>query len=331
MVRHLAEVARSVLRWVRPKPGDLVLDIGSNDGTLLSCYPADGPDLVGIDPTARKFKDHYKPHIQVIPALFSASGIRRQYGSRRAKIVTSIAMFYDLERPLEFMAEVRDVLAEDGVWLLEQSYLPAMLAANAYDTICHEHVEYYALRQVIHMAELTGLKVIDVRTNDVNGGSFAVTLARKESAYASAEAAVASMLRAEADAGLSTQAPYERFRGAVLAHREMLPALLRGFRAQGQLVLGYGASTKGNVILQFSGLTATDLPAIAEVNEDKFGCYTPGSRIPIIPEAEAHSRAPDAFLVLPWHFRSNLLEREQPFLAQGGRMIFPLPRIEVVR
>jgi NDP-4-keto-2,6-dideoxyhexose 3-C-methyltransferase len=329
MVEHLHGKVRELLAMVELQPGDIVVDIGSNDGTLLRGYP-EGPILVGFDPTGLKFKEHYPDRVTLFADFFAAGPFRREFDDRKAKIVTSIAMFYDLEDPIEFMREVMAILADDGVWLLEQSYMPAMLAANAYDTVCHEHLEYYGLRQVKWMADRVGLKIVAVEPNRVNGGSMAVTVAKARSAYPEDTAAVARILEAERQAGLDGLAPYEAFRERVLQHRERLRTLLWELRGRGQTVLGYGASTKGNVILQFCNLTEDDVPFIAEVNPDKFGCYTPGTGIPIISETEAKAKRPDAFLVLPWHFRDNLLRREWGFMAGGGRMLFPLPAIEAV-
>jgi cyclopropane fatty-acyl-phospholipid synthase-like methyltransferase len=330
MVSHLQAIVERLRQLVPTGSGDLVLDIGSNDGTLLSHYPAGGPTLCGIDPTAAKFRQHYREDISVIPDFFSAELVLRRFGDQRARIITSIAMFYDLQRPMEFVRQIRDVLADDGVWLLEQSYLPAMLRANAYDTVCHEHLEYYSLRQIQWLMNECEMKVVDVTENDTNGGSFAVTVTRAESSLAPNRQRIADMAMAEEALGLETQRPLEAFRQRTFAHRDKLLTLLTDLRRQDKTVLGYGASTKGNVILQFCGITPELLPAIAEVNPDKFGRYTPGSLIPIISEAEMHAMKPDYLLVLPWHFRETLVHRESEFLRQGGKMIFPLPEIEIV-
>ncbi len=307
-----------------------MLDIGSNDGTLLGFYPESGLELIGMDPTIRRFEKYYKPHIRRVADFFSGEHFRRLFAGRKAKIVTSIAMFYDLDRPLDFMCDAASVLADDGVWRFEQSYLPAMLTANSYDTACHEHLEYYALRQIKYMADRAGLKILDVQFSDINGGSFAVTVAKAVAPYPGNPAAVQRILQQEEALGLNTLAPFEAFRAKVSGHREELLALLRRLKSEGRLVLGYGASTKGNVLLQFCGITPELVPAIAEVNEEKFGCFTPGTAIPIISEAEAQARKPDYMLVLPWHFRDSICQREAAYLQRGGRLIFPLPRIEVV-
>ena len=251
-------------------------------------------------------------------------------GARQAKIITSISMFYDLEEPQSFVEDVASVLADDGVWHFEQSYLPAMLDATAYDTVCHEHLEYYSLKQIKWMMDRGGLKLVDVEMNDINGGSFAVTVAKADSSFQPDSTAINRILSEEESAGLDTPRPYEQFRKRVGKHREDLLATLRKLRDEGSKVLGYGASTKGNVMLQFCGVNASLLSCIADVNPDKFGHFTPGTHIPIVSENEAHAIHPDYFLVLPWHFRDNLIQREAAFLERGGKMIFPLPRIEIV-
>lgn len=329
MVVHLEATVDNLLGKVDLAAGDLVLDVGSNDGTLLSRYP-ETVVRAGMDPSAGAFLKHYGPGIDVIVDFFSAAAFQRRFDDRKAKIVTSIAMFYALESPLRFAEQIASILDEDGVWHFEQSYLPAMLAAKAYDTVCHEHLEYYGLKQVKWALDRCGLKIVDVEINDVNGGSFAVTAAKLGAALPESAVLVRRLLDAEERAGLATLAPYEMFRRRVFEHRDDLLTRLDSLERQGATVLGYGASTKGNVILQFCGITPALLPCIAEVNPDKFGCFTPGTGIPIVSEPEAQALKPDYLLVLPWHFRTNLIARERAFLGRGGKMIFPLPEIAVV-
>lgn len=329
MVNHLQQKVAQLLGRYPVSPGDLVLDIGSNDGTLLSFYPAENLQVVGIDPIARKFSRFYAEHIQVIPEFFSAELFRKTFGRKRVRIITSIAMFYDLENPLQFMKEVASILDEEGIWHFEMSYLPELLRTLAYDTICHEHLEYYALHQIKWMTDRCGLKILNLELNDINGGSFAVTAARRTSQHLENTAQIEQWLKAEETARLTTATEHGAFEAAVETHKQKIVDLLRSLKEQGQTVLGYGASTKGNVLLQHCGITSALLPAIAEVNEDKFGCLTPGTNIPIISEQEAHAMKPDYFFVLPWHFRNNLIQRESAFLRRGGKMIFPLPALEI--
>lgn len=329
MVAHLHQKARALSSMVTLDDGDLVLDIGSNDGTMLSFY---APNLVraGMDPSAAVLRDSYPAGAHCIVDFFSHERFSGEFGGRKAKIVTSIAMFYDLDDPQQFANDVALTLADDGVWHFEQSYMPLMLDATGYDTICHEHVEYYALSQIEWLLKRAGMRVLDVELNQVNGGSFAVTACKIDSPLSTNEDSVNAIRQQEKTRGLDADEPFRNFRQRVYDHRVQLVDLLGGLADKGQKVIGYGASTKGNVILQFCGITTTELPVIAEVNADKFGAFTPGTLIPIISEAEARAMNPDYYFAMPWHFRKNLIERESDFLARGGKMIFPLPRLEVV-
>jgi hypothetical protein len=315
--------------YVALEAGDVVLDIGSNDGTTLSFFPAH-LQRIGMDPTAAKFARFYDPGIVAVSDFFSADLFEEKSAGRKAKVVTSIAMFYDLENPLAFVEQIERVLDDEGVWHLEQSYMPMMLQQTAYDTVCHEHLEYYSLRQIQWMLGRCGLKILTVELNSVNGGSFAVTAAKSHSHYTADTAGIERVLADEDKLSLHALEPYRDFATRVSAHRDDLLALLHRIHANGDRVIGYGASTKGNVILQFCGIDESIIPFIAEVNEEKFGRLTPGSEIPIISENDARAMKPAYLLVMPWHFRDNLVAREAEYLAAGGRMIFPLPHIEIV-
>ena len=330
MVRHLKRKATVLTGLARLETGDLVVDIGSNDATLLKAYEVPGLRRIGVDPTGEKFREYYTRETELVPDFFSRRCLQTVCGETRAKVVTSIAMFYDLQDPIAFARDVHDLLDDDGIWHLEQSYLPSMLRMNSYDTVCHEHIEYYSLSAVLVILEAAELRALDISLNDVNGGSFAVTAARKSSRLESNRQLLDWVVRQESQLGLATPRPYRDFEERVFRHRRELVRLVRGLRARGKRIFGYGASTKGNVLLQFCGFGPDDIECIAEVNPDKFGCFTPGTKIPIVAESEARQREPDCFLVLPWHFRAGILERESDFLAGGGRMIFPLPEIEVV-
>jgi hypothetical protein len=330
MVDHLTEKARYLERMVSLKPGDVVLDIGSNDATTLKAYRAAGIHRIGIDPTGKKFEQYYPDDVTLVPDFFSAASYH-SIESKPARIVTSIAMFYDLETPIEFSRQIESILADDGIWHFEQSYMPSMLRMNSYDTICHEHLEYYSLGAIQKILEQAGLKIVDVIMNAVNGGSFAVTAVKSGYRGIRQNLSVINwLLDQEERMGLNTPRPYREFEEHVFRHRDDLTRLIRALNADGKKILGYGASTKGNVVLQFCGLTDKDIPAIAEVNPEKFGCFTPGTHIPIISEEEAKAMMPDYFLVLPWHFKNGILRREKEFLTSGGRMIFPFPEIEIV-
>ncbi len=329
MVRHLQRKVQKLEQIVSLSEGDVVVDVGSNDGTLLNSFGGSAITRIGFDPVADKYRSLYDPEIVVVPTFFSAQELRTITPSS-VKLLTSIAMFYDLEDPTAFVRDVAEVLSPKGVWHFEQSYLPAMLRTNSYDTICHEHLEYYSLRVVKNLLESHGMKLLDVETNSVNGGSFAVTAALESSPLLTNNAVIDWLLEQEDSFGLATPRPYEEFSSRVFQHRKDLQSLVGRLREAGKTVAAYGASTKGNVLLQFCGFGTEDIAFIAEVNPEKFGCFTPGSLIPIISEEEARAMKPDYMLVLPWHFRDFIVNKEQDFLAGGGRLIFPLPEIEIV-
>ena len=330
MVKHLQHKIHTLEKMVGELvQTDIIVDIGSNDATSLKSYMG-SCRKVGIDPTGVKFKQYYPNDIMLIADFFSAKAFEDLFPGEKAKIITSIAMFYDLEHPADFVTDVARILRQDGLWHFEQSYMPSMLRTNAYDTICHEHLEFYSFRVVKDLLEKCGMRVVDVQMNSVNGGSFAVTACHVDSGYQSNLPVIAWMLKQEDDMGLDTPAPYRAFETRVFQHRKNLTNLVHSLVADGKKVFGYGASTKGNVLLQFCGLTSKEIPFIAEVNPDKFGSFTPGTCIPIISEAEARAMKPDYFLVLPWHFKSSIIEREKEFLAEGGKFIFPMPDIEIV-
>ena len=331
MVNHLASKVRYLERMVQPRAGDVVVDIGSNDATTLKAYSTAGLRRIGIDPTGKKFADYYPADVTLVPDFFSRDAYRSVETEKQARIVTSIAMFYDLDSPVAFASQIESILADDGVWHFEQSYMPSMLRLNSYDTICHEHLEYYSLGVVKRILEMSGMRLVDVVMNSINGGSFAVTATKASNRSIAANDAVIDWLLEQEDRmGLGTPRPFRDFEERVFRHRDDLTRLIRTLNADGQKVLGYGASTKGNVVLQFCGLGPDDIPAIAEVNPDKFGRFTPGSHIPIVSEAEARAMKPDYFLVLPWHFKDGILKREAEYLEAGGKMIFPFPEIEII-
>ncbi|HEX4878130.1 MAG TPA: class I SAM-dependent methyltransferase [Chitinophagaceae bacterium] len=329
MVNHLQQKVSSLLRKVAVKSGDIILDIGSNDATSLKSYPSH-LRRIGIDPTGNKFKEYYTDDIALVPDFFSAENFQKIFPTEKATIITSIAMFYDLEEPVKFAKDIEAVLADNGIWHFEQSYLPSMLRTNSYDTICQEHLEYYSLLAIKYILEKSNLKIIDVELNDINGGSFAVTAAKKDAALKPNQAVIDWMLEEEIKMGLNTEKPYLEFAERVSMHRQSLISLLDKLKNEGKRIIGYGASTKGNVLLQYCGIGTQYLDCIAEVNEQKFGSFTPGTLIPIVSEAEAKAMKPDYFFVLPWHFRNNILSREKEYRTNGGKFIFPLPFVEIV-
>lgn len=326
MVAHLYSKVKRIMSLVELNAGDLIIDIGSNDSTTLQAYPSSGLTLVGVDPTGVKFHNYYPQHIQLVPDFFNAALIKTKYPEKKAKVITSFSMFYDLEDPIGFMQQVYDVLADDGIWVFEQSYMPTMLDTNSYDTVCHEHLEFYALRQIKWMADKVGFKILDVEFNDINGGSFSVTVA-KANGNLSVDASVQKILDDEVARGLDTLTPYKEFAERTIKTKQELLAFIQAAKANDKTVSILGASTKGNVLLQYCNLTTEVVGFVGEVNPEKFNCFTPGTWIPIIPEAELLEKKSDFLIVLPWHFKQFFISNKK---FSGMNLVFPLPNLEVV-
>ena len=328
MVKHLQSKVERILKSAILRPGDIVIDVGSNDATTLRAYPKGEFELVGVDPTGVKFSEYYPDHIRLVPEFFSAAAAAKALSGRKAKVITSFSMFYDLEQPVQFAREVAGALADDGVWIFEQSYLPTMLKTNSFDTICHEHLEFYSLKQVMWIAREAGMKVLDVEFNDVNGGSFSVTATKAGSARPANTKRVQEILDDELALGLDGLDVFARFRDDVARAKERLLSFLVEAKARGFKVRGLGASTKGNVLLQYCGISEDLLPKIGEVNEDKFGAFTPGTLIPLVPESEVLAELPDYLVILPWHFRKFFAGLPS---MKGRKLVFPLPELEIVQ
>ncbi len=330
MRRHLAALAERVEHRAGLAVGDVVVDIGANDGTLLASYKTVGFQGVGYEPSIVQ-PESLPPHITYIRDYFSAQPFQMRFPGKRAKIVTSIAMFYDLEDPNTFVADVAAILHPDGLWVLEVAYLPKTLEKNSFDTICHEHLEYYSLGTIEALLRRHGLAVADVEENEINGGTIRVYACHAGSHHAAptdgTRNRVYHMQRREFDLMLDTGKPYHAFAERVAAIRTELPSFLSGLRAQGKNIYGYGASTKGNVILQYCGIGPDLVTAIADRNPAKWGMRTPGTDILIISEDDMRKAKPDYLLVLPWFFIPEFLDRESEFLARGGRFITPIPGV----
>jgi NDP-4-keto-2,6-dideoxyhexose 3-C-methyltransferase len=326
-VRHLESIVQRAHQFVTLDADDLVIDIGSNDGAMLGLYRRLDLDLLGVEPCGRKFAKHYPGHVRLLADFFSAEKVRAAVGAGQARVITSIATLHAVEHPLVFVRAIHDLLAKDGIWISEQNYLPAMIDNTSYDMICHENLGHYGLRQFVWLCDRANMNIVDVTVNE---GKLQVIAARQDSTFRANSQRVARILADEDWRDFHRAQPYEQFRDRVFAHRDALSGFLEQAQRRGERVLGCGASTGGNVILQFCGLTSKHLACIGELDADKFGCVTPGSRIPIVSEPKARSAAPSCFLVLPWHLRASILRRETQYLANGGRFLFPLPHLEVV-
>lgn len=330
MMEHLHGLQEWTRCRVQINAGDLIIDIGANDGTLLGYWADEPVARMAIDPLLGKFAHLYPPDIEQVPDFFCREIAHKALNGRKARVITSIAMFYDLPDPNDFVAGIADSLHEDGVWVVQMGYLPAMLEHNAFDSICHEHLEYYALAQMQWLAKANGLKVLDAQENDCNGGSIRLALAHEASSLPVNEPVLAAMRAREARLHLDTPAPYTAFANRIEDLRTRTRELIHRLHGQGKTIWLYGASTKGNVLLQHYDLGPDLISGAVEVNPEKYGHRTPGTNIPIVPEAEILAQKPDYFLVLPWHFRDNILARATKYHEAGVKFIFPLPELEIV-
>ncbi|HXU60919.1 MAG TPA: class I SAM-dependent methyltransferase [Polyangia bacterium] len=330
MRNHLAGIAQEATALVGKNSGR-VLDIGCNDGTLLAAYPK-GFTKFGIDPS--DLAREVPADIKVVHDLFPSEELRSLLKGELCDIVTSIAMFYDLEDPIAFAKAIKEILAPGGVWCFEMSYMPTMLKMTSYDTICHEHLEYYSLAVIEYILKQAGMRLVNATLNSINGGSIRIYATHKANIDLRKDEFTHNIRRLrqeEFDLQLDTDRPYRHFQERVNVHREQLSSMLKKLRREGKRLHVYGASTKGNTILQWCGIDARLVDVCAERNPDKYGARTLGTDIPIVSEEESRAAKPDYYLVLPWHFRDEFVQREKATLAAGVGMIFPLPEIEVVR
>jgi len=332
MRANLKDIAGKAEKMVVLRGGDIVLDIGCNDGTLLEFYRTTGIDRLGFDPAENVANIAVGKGLNVVNDFFSFKAFNRARPGMKAKIVTSIAMFYDLEDPSQFVNHVALLLADDGVWVIELSYLPFMIEKKSFDTICHEHLEYYTLKQIEWMLEKEGLMIYRIEFNDINGGSFRLFIRKSSFGPVSAEdiEQLHRIRENEKNSGYDTDKPYHEFRNAIIKVRNDLNELLFNLHESGKKIYIYGASTKGNTVLQYCGVDHKIIQKAADRNPDKWGRKTLGTDIAIISEEQARSENPDYFLVLPWHFFEVFKQREQEFLNRGGRFILPLPEVKIV-
>jgi SAM-dependent methyltransferase len=330
MRNHLQGITQEATSLIN-KSNARVLDIGCNDGTLLKCYPQDFIKF-GVDPS--DVAQEITGDITAIQDIFPSEELTKVLQGEKFDIITSIAMFYDLEDPVSFCKEIKKSLAPDGLWVFEMSYMPSMLKMNSYDTICHEHLEYYSLAVLEYILKQADLKIVDAVLNDINGGSIRCYATHLDNfAFKKQEALTRIKLlrQAEFDMELDTDKPYKNFQDRINVHKEQLVSLLKMLKKEGKSIHIYGASTKGNTILQWCGIDNRIIDVAAERNPDKYGAYTLGTDIPIVSEADSRAMKPDYYLVLPWHFKEEFLKREQETLNSGVGLIFPLPNVEIIK
>jgi len=340
MRNELKGIVESVQTVHKLNDGDLWLDIACNDGTLLSYVPNNIKKL-GIDPAEDSFKEESsKIADEIIQDYFTLESFKRsKFKKKKASVVTCIAMFYDLDEPVDFLKDVSKVMEDDGLFIIQMSYTPLMIKQLAFDNICHEHVYYWGLTSMQKLLNKAGLKVVDAQVNDVNGGSFRLYIKKKKSNVTSFATApyrdvcnvrVESLAKWEKSLKLDKKEIWLDFFNRIETLKEQTVNFIKEEKAKGKVICGYGASTKGNTLLQYFGLDNTLIDAIAERSHYKFGLKTIGTNIPIKSEEDVRAMNPDYMLVLPWHFISEFIKREDEFLSRGGKFIVPCPKFEII-
>lgn len=331
MRQHLKGIVEEAMEITGQKESLAVLDIGCNDGTLLGYYPRTFSKF-GVDPS--DVAQEIKPPVSVVQDIFPSEELLTRLNGRTFDIITSIAMYYDLEDPIAFTRGIKQILSPNGIWVFEMSYMPTMLNMTSYDTICHEHIEYYSLAVIEYILKQSGMKVVNVSHNDINGGSLrchATHIHNFTYKIDEFQQNIKAMRQEEFDLELDTDKPYRNFQDRINVHKEELSSLLNELKKEGKKIHIYGASTKGNTILQWCRIDHKIIDCAAERNPDKYGALTLGTDIPIVSEAESRAMNPDFYLVLPWHFKKEFLERERATLERGIGLIFPLPTVEIIR
>ncbi len=332
MRKDLKELVDQVLKISNPKSKDIIVDIGANDCTMLNFYD-EKFDLVGFEPAKNiKFLDKGKK-IKLINNYFNSKNFKDFFGSKKAKIITSCAMFYDLENPIQFVSDIEEILDNDGIWCCQISYLDSMIRYNNFYDICHEHLSYYSLESFEYLINKQNLKLFYAETNEVNGGSVRLYICKKNSTKYDKDMFIKKLndlRKKEKMLNLTSIETYSDFENIVNNLKNKTVQFVDKIIKSKKKVLALGASTKGNIILQHFGLTKDKIPYISERNPEKVGLKCLGSDIELISEEKAREINPEAFIVLPWNFKKEIVERERKYLNDGGKLMFVMPFPHVV-
>lgn len=340
MRNELNGIVQSIVPLISLKENDIWLDIASNDGTLLSYVP-EGLIKIGIDPAEDSYKEQAEKHADlIVQDFFSAEAYKTtRFGNQKAKVITCIAMFYDLDKPDEFLQDIHEVLDDEGLLVMQLSHSGLMIDQCAFDNILSEHVYYYTLHSITPYLERNGFKVVDCQLNNTNGGSFRIYIRKEisnDSLFASqtyrdvCNYRIESLISYEILRGFHNPETWMEFYDKINALKEETVAFIKKAKSEGKKVWAYAASTKGNTLLQYFGLDHTMIDAIAERNTIKWGLKTVGTNIPIKSEDEMRKEKPDYVLILAWHFATSFIERESEYLNNGGKFIIPCPTFEII-
>ncbi len=329
MSNHVKFVANEAIKLSKPKKKDYILDIASNDGTLLNNY-GNKFVTVGIDPLVNKYKKFYKNVNYKISNFFSIKNLKKYNLDKKYKIITALSMFYDLKDPNSFIKDIKKILHDDGVFILEHADLLSILKFSLFDTICHEHLEYYSSKIIIEMMKKNKLRVFDIKNSKINGGSTRYFITHDNSKYKTKFSKISKILKEEKKFQLEKKETFLRFFTQINLIKKRIMRLLNKIVKDNKTVHGYGASTKGNVLLQYFGINSKHLKYIAERNPLKYDKFTPGTYIKIISEKKSRQLKPNYYFVLPWHFKKEIVQRETKMRNLGTKLIFPLPKLKII-
>jgi hypothetical protein len=333
MKSHLQSTAKYIENRFKPSKNDIIVDVASNDGTLLSGYYVDAKKLIGIDPLINIFANKYPDSAVKINEFFSKEAYFKN-ADQKAKIITSFSVFYDLEDPIKFSQHIENILEEDGVWVLEQSYLPTMISSLGFDTICHEHLLYLSLSDFDRIFKQVGLEIFEAKLNNINGGSIQLYVKKSTNSSYTVSPYVEWLLHWENSSGVNSFDSCKVFAKNVKDYSLRLRKLIESYKDLGYFIFGLGASTKGNVLLQYCNLGEL-IEEIGEVNPKKFGKVTPGTNIPIVNQdkligPQNLDTTNQLGLIIPWHFRNSIKNSAEHYLSKGGSLLVPLPFPEII-
>jgi hypothetical protein len=323
MVSSLHEIVEEVEGRINLTDEDYIVDIGANDGTMLQMY--NHGIKIGFDPALNL----HKPNCHTFINDYFTAEAYWKVTDKKAKVVTAIAMYYDLPDPVGFTKDVASILEEDGLFVVQFTDLLAMFTLTAYDSFCTEHLEYYTLQNVVDIFEKAGLRVIDVSYNDVNGGSVRVTAVHNDNIHMASKRVTISLVE---EFNYFSTHDFDFFNKNIDETKMKVSGFLAWAKKTGNVVHMLGASTKGNTLIQHCEINPDLVPFAGEVNPEKFGLRTAGSNIEIISEDESLIKHPDYLLCPIWHFKNSILNNPKikDYLNSGGHLVFPLPKFTVV-
>ena len=331
MTNHVKKVVKKLIKIASIKKNEAVLDIASNDATLLNFYNNRSITTFGIDPLVNKFIKKYRKITYKTSNFFNFKSVNSVCPNIKFKIITALSVFYDLEEPNLFLGDIKKLLHPEGLLYIEFADLKSIIQQNMFDTICHEHLEYYSSTVLINMLKKHNLRLFDQEYNTINGGSSAYYICHDHAQYISNKKKIINILKEEKKLGLSNFSTFINFKKKIDIIKLKLNLILKRLvNKKNKIIHAYGASTKGNVLLQYFKINNKILKYVAERNPIKYNLYTPGSNIKIISEKKSRSLKPDYYLVLPWHFRKEILKREFLVRKKGTKFIFPLPKVEIL-